>query len=43
MLTIAKMGCYQDGIAKDSVAGKDVTAHIFEFTYACFIVIDSIG
>ncbi|KDQ63192.1 glycosyltransferase family 2 protein [Jaapia argillacea MUCL 33604] len=26
------MGCYQEGIAKDSVAGKDVTAHIFEFT-----------
>ncbi|KAI0931379.1 hypothetical protein AcW2_000283 [Taiwanofungus camphoratus] len=26
------MGCYQEGIAKDSIAGKDVTAHIFEFT-----------
>jgi len=26
------MGCYQEGIAKDSVAGKDTTAHIFEFT-----------
>jgi chitin synthase len=26
------MGCYQDGVAKDSVAGKDVTAHIFEYT-----------
>jgi len=25
-----QMGCYQEGIAKDSVAGKDVTAHIFE-------------
>lgn len=25
------MGCYQEGIAKDSVAGKDVTAHIFEY------------
>jgi len=25
------MGCYQEGIAKDSVGGKDVTAHIFEF------------
>lgn len=24
------MGCYQEGIAKDSVGGKDVTAHIFE-------------
>jgi chitin synthase len=26
------MGCYQDGIAKDTVGGKDVTAHIFEYT-----------
>ncbi|KXN88901.1 Chitin synthase 2 [Leucoagaricus sp. SymC.cos] len=26
------MGCYQEGIAKDSVGGKDVTAHIFEYT-----------
>ena len=26
-----QMGCYQEGIAKDSVAGKDVTAHIFEY------------
>lgn len=26
------MGCYQDGIAKDSVGGKDVTAHIMEYT-----------
>ena len=26
------MGVYQEGIAKDSVAGKDVTAHIFEYT-----------
>jgi chitin synthase len=25
-------GCYQDGIAKDTVAGKDVQAHIFEYT-----------
>lgn len=24
------MGAYQDGIAKDTVAGKDVTAHIYE-------------
>ncbi|KAJ3771945.1 hypothetical protein FB446DRAFT_644411, partial [Lentinula raphanica] len=24
------MGWYQDGIAKDSVGGKNVTAHIFE-------------
>jgi len=27
------MGCYQEGIAKDSVGGKDVTAHIFEYVY----------
>jgi len=27
------MGCYQEGIAKDSVGGKDVTAHIFECVY----------
>ncbi|KZT08571.1 glycosyltransferase family 2 protein [Laetiporus sulphureus 93-53] len=26
------MGCYQEGVAKDTVGGKDVTAHIFEFT-----------
>jgi len=26
------MGCYQEGIPKDSVGGKDVTAHIFEYT-----------
>ena len=25
-----QMGCYQEGIAKDSIGGKDVTAHIFE-------------
>ncbi|KAL5495062.1 CHS2 [Sanghuangporus weigelae] len=29
---LALMGCYQEGIAKDSVAGEDVTAHIFEYT-----------
>lgn len=26
------MGCYQEGIAKDTVNGKPVTAHIFEYT-----------
>ncbi|CCM03651.1 uncharacterized protein FIBRA_05795 [Fibroporia radiculosa] len=26
------MGCYQEGVAKDTIGGKDVTAHIFEFT-----------
>jgi len=29
---LSVMGCYQEGIAKDSVGGKDVTAHIFECT-----------
>jgi len=26
------MGCFQEGVMKDEVGGKDVTAHIFEFT-----------
>jgi Chitin synthase len=25
-----QMGCYQEGVAKDTVNGKDVQAHIFE-------------
>lgn len=29
---LSLMGCYQEGLAKDSVGGKDVTAHIFEYT-----------
>ncbi|KZV65585.1 glycosyltransferase family 2 protein [Peniophora sp. CONT] len=29
---LSLMGCYQEGIAKDTVGGKDVTAHIFEYT-----------
>lgn len=29
---LAGMGCYQDGIAKQQVNGKDVTAHIYEYT-----------
>jgi len=29
---LSLMGCYQEGIAKDSVGGEDVTAHIFEYT-----------
>ena len=33
-----QMGCYQEGIAKDSVAGKDVTAHIFECVPTVFSV-----
>lgn len=30
VLTAAQMGCYQEGVAKDEIGGKDVTAHIFE-------------
>jgi len=29
---LAAMGCYQEGIAKQQVNGKDVTAHIYEYT-----------
>jgi chitin synthase len=29
---IAAMGAYQDGIAKNTVSGKQVTAHIYEYT-----------
>ncbi|EIM83624.1 glycosyltransferase family 2 protein [Stereum hirsutum FP-91666 SS1] len=29
---LSLMGCYQEGIAKDHVGTKDVTAHIFEYT-----------
>lgn len=29
----SQMGCYQEGIAKDSVGGKDVTAHIYEWVF----------
>lgn len=28
-----QMGCYVEGIAKDTVGGKDVTAHIFEYDH----------
>lgn len=31
------MGCYQEGIAKDSVGGKDVTAHIYEYTTSVIV------
>ncbi|KAG6878310.1 hypothetical protein C0993_008907 [Termitomyces sp. T159_Od127] len=34
---LSLMGCYQDGIAKDSVGGKDVTAHIFEYTSSVIV------
>jgi hypothetical protein len=29
---LAAMGIYQDGVAKNVVAGKPVTAHIYEYT-----------
>jgi len=29
---LAAMGVYQDGVAKNAVNGKPVTAHIFEYT-----------
>jgi chitin synthase len=37
------MGCYQEGIAKDSVGGKDVTAHIFEYTSQVVITANGEG
>ncbi|KAG0330288.1 Chitin synthase, class 2 [Dissophora globulifera] len=36
---LAAMGAYQEGIAKDTVAGKPVTAHIYEYTTQ--IMVDS--
>ena len=32
MNTLGVMGVYQDGLMKDSVNGKDVQAHLFEYT-----------
>jgi chitin synthase len=29
---LATLGVYQDGVAKNAVNGKPVTAHIFEYT-----------
>lgn len=29
---LAAMGCYQDGIAKNVVNRKEVSAHIYEYT-----------
>jgi len=29
---LAAMGCYQDGIAKNLVNGREVTAHLYEYT-----------
>ncbi|KAK0233571.1 chitin synthase [Armillaria fumosa] len=34
---LSLMGVYQEGIAKDSVGGKDVTAHIFEYTTSAIV------
>lgn len=36
------MGCYQDGVAKDTVGGQDVTAHIFEYVYSIVMPIDKV-
>jgi chitin synthase len=36
---LSLMGVYQDGIAKDTVGGKDVTAHIFEVCLRRFAVV----
>lgn len=38
---IGLYGAYQDGIAKDTVDGKDVQAHLFEYTTQ--VVVDSKG
>jgi len=35
------MGVYQDGIAKDTMAGRDVQAHVFEYTTQ--VVVDDAG
>lgn len=37
---LAAMGAYQEGIAKDTVAGKPVTAHIYEYTTQVMIDAD---
>lgn len=34
---LSLMGCYQEGVAKDEVGGKDVTAHIFEYTTSVIV------
>ncbi|KAF8326373.1 chitin synthase 2 [Cantharellus anzutake] len=34
------MGVYQDGVAKDTVNGKDVQAHIFEFTTQVMVTLN---
>jgi chitin synthase len=36
---LAGMGVYQDGIAKQQVNGKDVTAHIYEYTTQVSILV----
>ena len=32
LAVLAAMGVYQDGVAKNAVNGKPVSAHIFEYT-----------
>ncbi|KAG7099805.1 Chitin synthase, class 2 [Marasmius oreades] len=34
---LSLMGCFQEGVMKDEVAGKDVTAHIFEYTSSVIV------
>ncbi|KAJ7292821.1 chitin synthase [Mycena rebaudengoi] len=34
---LSLMGVYQDGIAKDTVGGKETTAHIFEYTSSVIV------
>jgi chitin synthase len=36
---LAAMGCYQDGLAKNVVEGKPVTAHIYEVSAKLFFFI----
>ncbi|KAI1087500.1 glycosyltransferase family 2 protein [Rostrohypoxylon terebratum] len=40
---LAAMGVYQEGIAKQQVNGKDVTAHIYEYTTQADLEIDKRG
>ncbi|KAI5288953.1 Chitin synthase, class 1, partial [Ascosphaera acerosa] len=40
---LAGLGCYQDGIAKQQVNGKDVTAHIYEYTTQMNIEVNKHG
>ncbi|TPX37513.1 chitin synthase [Synchytrium microbalum] len=39
--TLGAMGCFQDGVMKESINGEPTTAHVFEYTTQ--IVVDSAG